>query len=61
VTADNQAKTYGGGVPALTCKHTGPAHGGASAAFTGGLAGTGNYSIATFNCGTPAVHPAAPL
>jgi hypothetical protein len=41
-TADNQAVTGGGGVPALTCKHTGLAHGGASAAFTGGPAATAN-------------------
>jgi hypothetical protein len=58
VTADNQAMTCGGGVPALTCQHTGPVNGGASAAFTGGLAVTGNYPVATCNGGTPAVHPA---
>jgi hypothetical protein len=61
VTADNQAMTYGSGVPALTYKHTGLAHGGAGAAFTGGLAGTGNYSIATFDGGTPAANRATPL
>ena len=37
VTADNQAVTCGGGVPALFCKHSGPANSGAGAAFTGGL------------------------
>jgi hypothetical protein len=31
-----------GGVPALACKRTGPAHGGATAAFTGGPAATAN-------------------
>jgi hypothetical protein len=31
-----------GGVPALTNKLTGPAHGGAGAAFPGGLAATAN-------------------
>jgi hypothetical protein len=57
VTAVNQAMTYGG-VPALTCKHAGLVNGGASATFPGGLAVTGNYAIATFNGGTPAVNPA---
>jgi hypothetical protein len=38
VAADNQAMIYGGGVPALTCKHTGPVSGGAGASFSGGLA-----------------------
>jgi hypothetical protein len=45
VTADNQAMTYSGGVPALTCKHAGLAHG----------------ATATFNGCTPAVHPATLL
>jgi hypothetical protein len=78
VAAGNQAMTYSSGVPALACKRTGPAHGGVTAAFTGGPAatanggsavdsypitqgtpaGTGNYTIATFHGGTPAVHPA---
>jgi hypothetical protein len=42
VAADTQAMTFGGGVPALTCKHSGLAHGGAGAAFTGGPAATAN-------------------
>jgi hypothetical protein len=46
VTADNQAMIYGGGVPALTRRHAGLAHGGASAAFTGGLAATANSGSA---------------
>jgi hypothetical protein len=46
VTADNQAVTYGGGVPALTCKHTGLAHGGASDSTAGGLAATANSGSA---------------
>ena len=37
---DNQAMTYSSGVPALTCRHTGLAHGGAGAALTGGPAAT---------------------
>ena len=41
MAADNQAKTYDG-VPALTCRHTGVAHGGAGAALTGGPAATAN-------------------
>jgi hypothetical protein len=77
VTAGGRSMTCGG-VPALACKRTGPAHGGAGAAFTGGPAttatsgstvggypttqgapaGTGNYTIGTFNGGTPAVNPA---
>jgi hypothetical protein len=48
-------------VPALTCRHTGPVNCGASAAFPGGLAATGNYTIATFNGGTPAVNQATLL
>jgi hypothetical protein len=81
VTADNQAVTYSSGVPAPTNKHTGLAHGGASASFAGGpaatansgstvgsypitqdtLMGTGDYTIATFNGGTPAADPATHL
>jgi hypothetical protein len=44
VAADNQAMTCGG-VPALTCNHTGLVHG----------------AIATFNGGTPAVNQATLL
>ena len=61
VTADNQAMIYGGGVPALTNKHTGLAHDGAGAAFAGGPAATGDYTIATSDGGTPAVNQATLL
>jgi hypothetical protein len=43
---DYQAMIYGGGVPAPTCKHTGPANGGASGSFTGGPAATANSGSA---------------
>jgi hypothetical protein len=61
VAADNQAVTYSGGAPALTCRHTGPVNGGAGASFPGGPAATGKYTIATCNGGTPAVDPATLL
>jgi hypothetical protein len=77
---DDRVMTCGGGVPALTRRHTGLAHG-ASASPAGGpatgatsggtvgtyditqgtLAGTGNYTIATFDGGTPAANRATPL
>ena len=41
-TANSLVMTCGGGVPALTCKHTGPVNGGASGSFTGGPAATAN-------------------